>query len=167
MNQVETLEKRNSLFIICPFCQLESFIRTNFGSEIFFITIPAVVLNFNKSEISDIRDFIFRMKIENIYVVNDISCNFLEEAINNEKVFGLDCEKELRINVKLFDFLSENHLSSVIKKEILAKSNIGKQVSYLNSLNLFNRHIEPSEKKVHGLILDQHTLVNSLPVSIK
>ena len=44
MNKIENVNPQNSLFIICPFCQLENYLRTKFGEDVFFMTATAGIL---------------------------------------------------------------------------------------------------------------------------
>lgn len=152
---MKNLTNQNSLFIICPFCQLENYLRTKFGEDVFFMTATAAVLNFNYDELTVIKDFIKREQISTIYVVNDVSCNFIEEAINNKKEFGLYCEKELRMLVQNSNSIIEVKNSLETKKEMLAENNVSKQLMYLNSEKIFH---EASflKIKIHGMITDKN-----------
>ena len=40
-NKMREIENTNTLFIICPFCQLENYLRTKFGEDVFFMTATA------------------------------------------------------------------------------------------------------------------------------
>lgn len=146
---------KNALFIICPFCQLENFLRTKFGDNVFFITAPAAVLNFSSDELSAIKDYLIRETIKDIYLVNDVSCNFIDEAINNKKEFGLHCEKQLRglwqnsnSNLKTQDSLKT-------KNELLLENNILKQLEYLNAPEIFKHEISALGINIHGIITDK------------
>ena len=54
-NKMREIENTNTLFIICPFCQLENYLRTKFGEDVFFMTATAGVLNFSEDEITAIK----------------------------------------------------------------------------------------------------------------
>ena len=152
----------NSLFIICPFCQLENFLRTKFGDDILFMTATAGVLNFNDDEISAIKDFIKREQISTIYVVNDIGCNFIEEAINNKKEFGLPCESELRKQWQTIQSKVESQNSLREKNKIVAENNLQQQAKYLASTKILKHEIDALQISIHTLIIDKHESINHL-----
>ena len=154
MHQIKNLEKQNALFIVCPFCQLENFLRKNFGNDIYFMTAPAAVINFNKEEVYAIKDFLARERIRKIYLVNDVSCNFIEEAINHKKEFGLHCEKELRKLLKDINPIAADKDSLLEMKALLAHNNGCEQLKCLNAEKTFKHEIEFLGIKTQQLVLD-------------
>lgn len=152
MNKIENVNAQNALFIICPFCQLENFLRTKYGDDLFFITAPAAVLNFNADEVLALKEFFKREHITDIYLVNDVGCNFNDEAIKNKKEFGLHCEKQLRV---LLNSNSKSQDSLRTKNELLAENNILKQLEYLNSEEIFKHEISALGINIHGIITDK------------
>ena len=157
---MKNLTPKNSLFIICPFCQLENFLRAKFGDDIFFMTATAGVLNFNEDEISAIKDFIKREQISTIYVVNDIGCNFIEEAINNKKEFGLPYETELRKQFQTIQSEEESQNSLEKKKIIVAENNLQQQAKYLAATKILKHEIETSQISIRTLITNKHESIN-------
>jgi hypothetical protein len=155
MNKIENVNAQNELFIICPFCQLENFLRTKYGDDLFFITAPAAVFNFNADEVLALKDFFKREHITDIYLVNDVSCNFIDEAIKNKKEFGLHCEKQLRglLQYSNSNFKSQDSLRT--KNELLAENNVLKQLEYLNSEEIFKHEISALGINIHGIITDK------------
>jgi hypothetical protein len=143
----------SSLFIICPFCQIEHFLKTTFGPDIFLMTAPAGVLHLNDEQMSALKEFFVRQQIKNIYLVNDIGCNFLTEAIDNASVFGLHCEKELRILKQNVNFENLNSLDT--KSELLAKNNIARQLNSFRSSELLKNELEFLRIKTHGIITNK------------
>ncbi|MDQ3142743.1 MAG: hypothetical protein M3Q56_10915 [Bacteroidota bacterium] len=162
MNKIENANAQNALFIICPFCQLEKYLRNKYGEELYFLTSTAAVFNFNDDEVSAIKDFLIRENVKDIYLVNDVSCNFIEEAITNKKEFGLHCEKELRMLVQNSISLIESQGSLEAKKEFLAENNVLKQLEYLKTEKIFKQEIEDLGIKIHGIITDKHRSNNSI-----
>ena len=160
MNKIENVNAQNSLFIICPFCELENYLRTKFGGDVFFMTATAGVLNFSEDEIAAIKNFIEREQISTIYVVNDVGCNFIEEAINNKKEFGLSCETELRRQLQAIQSEVESQNSLGKKKLLLAQNNIQEQAKYLNSIKILNHEINTRTIKIHTLITDKNEIIN-------
>lgn len=146
---------RNALYIICPFCRLEYSLRAKFGADIFFVTVSGGVINFHSDETLGLDEFLKREQITDIYLVNDVSCNFIKEAINSEKGFGLHCEKHLReLSKKISDDIDK--LSVNEKKELLAKTNVLTQLNFLNSHNLIKDETSQINIKVHGMIINEN-----------
>lgn len=80
------------LFFICPFSQIESLIRKNFG-DVYFITAPASIFRFDdESFAQEIADFIARRDIHEIYFVSDVDSYFIANALSNGHSFGLSGE---------------------------------------------------------------------------
>ncbi|CAN5593965.1 hypothetical protein BH11BAC2_BH11BAC2_15460 [soil metagenome] len=144
-----------SLYITCPFCQLNHFLEERFGTEIYFLSSTAMVLNYNESEITSIKDFLRQKNIKNVYLVTDISCNFLEEALTYKKEFGLNCEKELRLLAQKLDSTYERNVPLEIKKGRLAEHNIIQQLGYLNNEKILKSEIDMLGINVQGLITDK------------
>jgi len=156
MNQIENINSNGSLFIICPFCQLESFLKKKFGEDIFFMTVPAGVLNFCSRQVSATRRFIKREQIKNIYLVNDVGCNFIEEAIKNEKEFGLTAEEQLRKLLQNIHLKTDGTLSMQEKKRMVAENNVQQQVAYLASEKILKHEISTLKINVRTLIVNKH-----------
>lgn len=143
----------SSLFIVCPFCQVENFLKMTFGPDIFLMTAPAGVLNLQDEQLNALREFFVRQQIKNIYLVNDIGCNFLTEAIVDASVFGLHCEKELRSLKQNVTFDNENSLEENI--ELLAEENISKQILNIMSKEMLKTDMEVLCIKAHGIITNK------------
>jgi hypothetical protein len=163
MNEIENINAKDSLFIICPFCQLETFLRTKFGEDIFFMTATAGVLNFCSDEISAVKGCVKREKIKNIYLVNDVGCNFIAEAIKNEDGFGLNAERQLRNLLHTIRSKVNSVLSLEEKKKVVAENNAHEQAEYLASEKIFKHEVTTLEIIIHKLIInkrekDNHTV---------
>lgn len=158
---MESLKATNSLFIICPFCQLENYLRTNFGDDIYFMTSTAGVLFFWADELPSIKEFIEREKIQNIYLVNDLGCNFIEEAIIGKKEFGMNAEQQLRKLLQNIQPKITNEVSLHETKRIVAKLNLHQQKKYLASLNIVNHEVENLEVKIHTIIIDKDQSISN------
>jgi len=155
LNKSEDIKPSNILFIICPFCQLEHFLRAKFGEKVFFYTVPGGVLNFHTVETFWLSEFLRREQITDLYLVNDVSCNFIEEAINGKQEFGLNCERQFR---ELLKKLSADFESLYLKekKELLAKTNVLAQLNYLKTQNFLKDEIPQDKIRVHGMITDKN-----------
>ena len=63
---------------------MELYLQKKYGNEIYFITAPASVIQWNQKEYIDaIGDFIIRENIREIYLVNDTNCRFISNIINH------------------------------------------------------------------------------------
>lgn len=94
--KMESQKSDKKFFFICPFCQIEHFIRKHFGN-VYFITAPASIFSFHDEEYAlEIRDFIARKNIEEIYFVSDVNCNFIDSALSGATPHGLSCEQVIQ-----------------------------------------------------------------------
>ena len=145
--------KPSSLFIVCPFCQIENLIKSKFGTDVFFMTTPAGVLNLNNEQLMELKRFFGRQSIKNIYLVNDISCNFLVDTILQKSEFGLQCEKVLRELYHQNSFHTK--LSTQRRCELLARYNLSKQILSLNKNEKLNLQDEFIDLKTYTLVTDK------------
>lgn len=94
LNQKDTF--RRALFIICPFCGLEPYLRLHFGEEAYFMTLPAADCDLKEEE-QDILEVILKQeKINHIVIVQEMDCHFLSEALAGKMPFGFKTEQKLR-----------------------------------------------------------------------
>lgn len=112
-------------------------------------------MNFHTDETFGLSEFLKREQITDIYLVNDVSCNFIEEAINGKQEFGLNCERQFRELLKKLSADFEN-LYLKEKKELLAKTNVLAQLNYLNTQNFLKDEIPQFKIRVHGMITDKN-----------
>lgn len=139
---------KNKLFIICPFSQMELYLQKKYGNEIYFITAPASVIQWNQKEYIDaIGDFIIRENIREIYLVNDTDCRFISNIINKKKLYGLYAEKIVEAIYIEHLFSCFKNMSLSEKKLKLAELNINCQIEELMKpgvlgVQILNNHIE-------------------------
>lgn len=155
MNKIDETEINNALFIICPFCQLENFLRTEFGEKIFFLTLPGAVIEHKSEEDLYLSDFLKSEKISDIYVVNDVSCNFIEDADNPKEEFGLKCEKQFKELKKRLSNESTN-LSLKEKNKLVAKMNVKEQLDYLKKLKIFSEESNKVNINLRAMVTDKN-----------
>ena len=143
----------NKLFLVCPFSCMENFIRTNYGADVFFITAMATVSQFHEIEYTEvIKNVIACENINQIFIVNDTSCRFINRVLNGEKTFGTAAEKNIQ-NIFINNYSFIMHQSSEIDKaKALAELNIKHQAFSMMENELFKPQI--TRKKIHikGLI---------------
>lgn len=143
----------NKLFLICPFSQLEHFIRERYGDDVFFITALGDVFEFEDANYAEvIRDFIKRENITDIFVVNDTSCRFIKRVLEKEKGFETFSE-EVMINLLIDNYSVVMQTNSLIEqKKTLAELNIMRQVKEILSNELFLQQIVQNKISIKGLI---------------
>ena len=143
----------NKLFLICPFSQLEHFIREKYGDDVFFITAPGAVFQFEDVNYTEVmRDFINRENITDIFIVNDTSCRFIKSVLEKEKGFGTFSEEAI-INLLIDNYSVVMQTQSLIEqKKTLAELNIRRQVSEILSNELFLQTIIQENVGIKGLI---------------
>jgi hypothetical protein len=155
LNSKSDQELNKALFIVCPFCHTEEFLRVKFGKDIFFSTFPGAVLNHKTEDELLLNELINREGISEIFIVNDISCNFIENAIDGKKEFGLKCETHLKeLNSKLSDEFKL--LSLKEKKEIMAKTNVLEQLCYLKTLKNLKQKLDDNKINLHAMVTDKN-----------
>ena len=78
--------KKNKLFLICPDCHIEHVIKDNFKGNVFFLTALASVFDsFDYNYTDHIKEFLKAENIEEIIVLNDCSCRFINSVLTSEK----------------------------------------------------------------------------------
>jgi carbonic anhydrase len=144
---------KNKLFLICPDSQLEAFIKEQYGQGVFFLTALGAVFNFQETNyVEALGDFLKREAIEEIFVVQDTSCRFMNSILEQEKGFGTKAEQ---VMLELFIENYSNIMagaSQIEKKKILAKVNIRRQALEILSHELLLIALGQSQIKLKGLI---------------
>lgn len=78
--------KENKLFIICPFSNIEHFLRKEYGDDILFMTYSAGIIQYDNIDfLSSVKDIIINEKINKIYFVNDIKCRFINNTLQKKQ----------------------------------------------------------------------------------
>lgn len=153
---------KNKLFFICPFSQLEDFIREKYGDDVFFITALGAVFQFKDVNYTEVmRDFINRESITEIIIVNDTSCRFIKSVLEKEKGFGTFSEKVM-INLLIDNYSVVMHNKPLIEQvQTLAELNIKRQVKEILSNELFLQTIIQENIRIKGLVTtkSEHKLI--------
>ena len=149
----------NKLFLVCPFSCMENVIIQKYGDDVFFITGIAAGLQLNEEGYAAvIKDFISRENITEVFIVNDTSCRFINNVLNNENSFGTHSETVIQ---NLFD---ENFYSLLKGKTlneqqvILAELNIKRQAKEMMKPDLFLNQITKGKICIKGLINEMFIL---------
>lgn len=143
----------NKLFLVCPFSNMENFIREKYGDDVFFITAMAAIFQFQeKKYLQAIRDFIIRENITEIYIVSDTLCRFINSAIKKEIAHAGYSEGIIQ---KLF---ADNYAvvmdnKSLEKQQIkLAELIVQHQAEELRRPDLFQQQIIQNNISIRGII---------------
>lgn len=143
----------NKLFIVCPFSCLEPLLQHKYGNDITFLTCSGAVLPHQEIEyLSEVKRFILRENINRFYIVNDISCRFINGVISRSKMFGLNAEKafeELYVDYYFTDFKDQNPLEQQYN---LALRNISKQANNIVQSPILGDIITEFDVQIKGVI---------------
>lgn len=134
----------NKLFLVCPFCHMEYFIKKHYG-EVFFLTAPAGIFNFEEEYLEMVKYFIGKENIKDIYLVSENSCSFISHALQKKDLSGLECESELK------NMIEPGDTSHSISRKLLFK-----QMKKLSQNNLFGNEIAEGKLSVYKLLTDKN-----------
>ena len=147
---------RNKLFLICPFSFLENNLQAKYGNDIYFLTSLGAIFQFNEIEyVSELKSFIIREKIKEIYIVNETSCKFINGVINKDKQYGLKSEKIIE-KLYLEHFLLEfKNQPILVQQNKLAELNIINKAKSLINSSLLKSCIDEFNIVINGLITNK------------
>ncbi len=143
----------HTLFIVCPFSFMETFLRTRFGNDIFVLTTMTAESQFHEIEyIEVIKDTIIRENITQIYIVNDTSCRFINGMLKGETDFGSSAEKNLQnIFIDNYSFIM-GQPSFFEKVKTIAALNVKQQAMEIMENELFKLQFNQNNIIVKGLV---------------
>lgn len=148
--------KTKRMFIICPFSQIENYIRENIDSDAYFITGLAGRLSFSDElNTQIILYFIQKENINEICIVNDINCRFMEEALENKNI---QLNSASNIYKKLFSDFKEVFPKLRTRDErrlLLAKLNITDHFREIKSNNLIGPLFKRNRIKLRGMVTNR------------
>ncbi len=152
-NKNKQVSISRKLFLVCPFSSMEHFIRHNFGDEIIFMTAMATESQFHEIEYSEaIREIIVCENIEEMFVVNDTSCRFINGVLRGDKFCGTAAEKSIQnILIDNYSFVMQ-HQTLSDKVKALAALNIKQQAFEICANELFKPLIIQRGIEIKGLI---------------
>jgi carbonic anhydrase len=147
----------NKLFLVCPFSCIENFIQEKYGENVFFLTSTAAIFNFNEpAYVESVKEFIESNNIEEVVIVNDLSCRFLHKALQRTG------EQQRNAAERTLSHLFTDNYSSLMQQPSskaqlrqLATLNIQEQVNNMMELDAFGDLFMLNEVKLTGLISDR------------
>ncbi len=148
----------NKLFLICPFSCIENFIQEEkYGENVFFLTSTAAIFNFNEpAYVESVKEFIESNNIEEVVIVNDLSCRFLQKTLQNTGEQPRNAAERT-----LSHLFTDNHSSLTqqpsFKEQLiqLATLNIQEQIHKMTELDVFGVLFMLNGIKLTGLISDK------------
>ncbi len=147
---------RNKLFLICPFSCLENILQAKYGNDIYFLTSLGAIFQFDEIEyVSELKSFIIREQIKEIYIVNETSCKFINGVINKNKQYGLKSEKLIEKLYLENYFLDFKNQPKLVQQNKLAELNILNQANSLMNSSLLKSFIVEFDIVINGLITNK------------
>lgn len=138
---IKTSMPHSKLFLVCPFCQMETFIRKEYGN-VYFLTAPASIFNFSDEQFAkEISTFLTTYHITDVYVVCDLTCKFIHNALAAGPAHGLSCEQTLECMVSR----SDDPFS-------LAQKIIQLQVTNIKNAHSIHAAVNERKIKIHGIV---------------
>ena len=144
--------EQNKLFLICPFSNMENFIRRIHGTDVYFMTAMATAFSYERDDIRKIADFLDRRMITNIYIVNDTSCRFINGVIEQKMSSGSDAEKNLEVLLMENQKIIMKKSTTFDKVKTLTELNIIEQILNLREHDLIMSVVEKNKISIKGLI---------------
>jgi len=146
----------HNLFLVCPDCHLEQIIRKEFGSDSIFLTALGAVFSLNTFEYVEIVNQTIVMEaIKHIYIVNDFSCMFLQNATKNritfDSIIGKSLYNLVNANRSILEAFPDQD-KQLIK---LAELNIILQGKQLLEAPFIGTKVKQREIELSGLIYNR------------
>lgn len=143
----------NKLFLICPASHIEVFIRERYGPDVYFLTAPGAVFNFEEIKYTEsVRYFLERKAIREVFIVNDTSCRFINTILQNGKGHKTQAE-QVMLNLFINNYSQIMTAASLEeRKVILATLNLQRQALDILSNEILLPLIKQSQIKVTGVL---------------
>lgn len=143
----------NKLFLVCPFSCVENFIRKKYGTNSFFITSMAAQSQFHDIKyLETIKETMTTENIRRLFIVNDISCRFINRFLKGERILDTPAEKNIQ-NIFIDNYSTIMRQPSLTEKaQVLAALNIRQQAHEILENELFKSHMLRNKIVVKGLI---------------
>jgi carbonic anhydrase len=147
----------SKLFIVCPDCFMEQVIRDNYPGEVYFITALASVFEMPDFDYAEsFNAFLINESIEEIYIVNDSSCRFIENTVTQKQPLNTTAEQNLKVLLNQnsdFILYEENEYESFKK---LAKLNIHRQAKEFYHSPFIGYKLKNREIMLKGLLYNRN-----------
>lgn len=139
-----THSPHSSVFLVCPFCQIENVIGKQTGA-VYFLTAPASVFHiYDDDFFAPVDRFIEREHITHVYIVADTSCLFINNVLANGRKYDIGCELFIR---QLAD--------SQDTPQTLTEKVLKQEIALLRQKKVFAGRIAAGKLMVYGLLTDK------------
>jgi carbonic anhydrase len=144
---------KNRLFLVCPFSNMETFIRRKFKQDVYFLTAMAGHVPFHELKFTEaVVEIIKREKITELYLVNDISCRFMRAVLEGEPLHDTPAEKKLeQLFVNHYDELMQQPTLSA-RLKAFAALNIRVQLQEMGNNAYWSAFVKEYRLEIKGLI---------------
>ncbi len=144
---------KNSLFLVCPFSNLEQFLRQQYGQEVFFLTAMAGQSQFHELPYAEaVIDLIEREQLSELYLVNDTACRFMNGLLDEAPTHGSMAEGKLeQLLVENYcEIKSQPTRTAQLKK--MAAFNLQAQLHEITSNSFLQTWLTQNRLEIKGLI---------------
>ena len=155
---------RPTLFIVCPFSDLEHFLRRAFANQILFLSAAGGIVRHRELECCTAIETLLRTRpIGTICVVNERSCPLINAVIQRKKRIAnlaLESLEELYLEHLFTDF----HQHPLVQQQCrLAELNVKRQINHLLASPLLSPLIKESAVAISGLVTScKHKLIHEI-----
>lgn len=145
--------KQTWLFFVCPFSQLESFLRDRYGDKSYFATSIATLSQFHdRAYANSIVELIINNGINEIGIAVDTNCRFLNSVLQKQtsQYFKLTYPLQEIFDLHITEILNQKSLSE--RRQLFAKFVIHHQAEEMCKVNLFKLLVMSGQITVKGII---------------
>lgn len=105
----------HKLFIVCPFSQLEYFIRRQFGQDCFFISVPAgMIPQKDESFLANLKMSIFDNNISEVYLLSEVANPLVLSILTDEDPINEGDKKHISFMSPIIELMSEYWLERFV-----------------------------------------------------
>jgi carbonic anhydrase len=118
------------VLVVCPFSSIELFLRQHYGDDLFFVSATAGMLQYE--EVDYLKDVIWILEsqsVNELVVVNDVSCPFINRVLQHPNNISHAVEKVLQKLYADHKALINHQPSLREKQEMLAMLNVTQQIN--------------------------------------
>lgn len=142
---------------MCPFSFLEPFIQSKFGKGVFFLTAMGAELDLQSKEYVQIIQWMIKHEnIDEVIVVNDTSCRFIQRVNYSASESQYKTEQLLSQRFNDVSIDTDKEVSTLEKQILLATWNVKQQVLALKTSDLFTS-LSSNQIKLSGLVTTKAT----------
>ncbi|MBC8033893.1 MAG: hypothetical protein H7Y03_07085 [Chitinophagaceae bacterium] len=143
----------NKLFMVCPFSCMETFIKSQYGEDSFFMTSTAATFVSGSNLYTEMMiDLIYREHITEISIVSDTSCRFINNVLARKEPFQTAVEREIdKLYVDSYPELKR--YANIMEKRVeLASLHLEKQLNELANYLLSSSVLAGKNIRLKGMV---------------